>query len=118
MPKASAPIAPWVEVWLSPQTMVVPGRLRPSSGPMMWTMPWRASRSGMYGTPNAATLLSSVSIWMPAFRFLDGQARSDVGTLWSTTAMVASGRRTARPAARRPSNAWGLVTSWTRWRSM
>ncbi len=47
MPNASAPIAPWVEVWLSPQTMVVPGRLMPSSGPMMWTMPWRASSSGM-----------------------------------------------------------------------
>ena len=26
MPKASAPSAPWVEVWLSPQTMVVPGQ--------------------------------------------------------------------------------------------
>ena len=26
MPWASAPNAPWVEVWLSPQTMVVPGQ--------------------------------------------------------------------------------------------
>ncbi len=34
--------------------------------------------------------------------------RSVVGTLWSATAMVASGRRTLRPAARRPSNACGL----------
>lgn len=25
MPKATAPIAPWVEVWLSPQTRVMPG---------------------------------------------------------------------------------------------
>ena len=25
MPKASAPNAPWVAVWLSPQTMVIPG---------------------------------------------------------------------------------------------
>ena len=41
MPNASAPIAPCVEVWLSPQTMVMPGRLMPCSGPMMWTMPWR-----------------------------------------------------------------------------
>ena len=39
-------IAPWVLVWLSPQTMVKPGRLMPCSGPMMWTMPWRASRTG------------------------------------------------------------------------
>ena len=43
MPKASAPKAPWVEVWLSPQTMVMPGWVRPCSGPTMWTMPWRMS---------------------------------------------------------------------------
>ena len=43
MPNASAPNAPWVDVWLSPQTMVMPGWVRPSSGPMMWTMPCRAS---------------------------------------------------------------------------
>ncbi len=40
MPKASAPKAPWVLVCESPQTMVMPGLVRPSSGPMMWTMPW------------------------------------------------------------------------------
>ncbi len=40
MPKASAPKAPCVEVWLSPQTMVRPGCVMPSSGPMMCTMPW------------------------------------------------------------------------------
>ena len=44
--------------------------------------------------------------------------RSVVGTLWSTTASVFSGARTLRPARRRPSNACGLVTSWTRWRSI
>ena len=43
---------------------------------------------------------------------------SPVGTLWSMVAIVRSGRRTPRPARRRPSNACGLVTSWTRWRSM
>ena len=41
-----------------------------------------------------------------------------VGTLWSTVATVRSGRRTLRPASRSPSNAWGLVTSWTSCRSM
>ena len=46
MPKASAPKAPWVEVWLSPQTMVMPGWVKPSSGPMTWTMPWLASPIG------------------------------------------------------------------------
>ncbi len=46
MPKASAPNAPWVEVWLSPQTTVMPGWVKPCSGPMMWTMPWRMSSTG------------------------------------------------------------------------
>ena len=46
MPNASAPKAPWVEVWLSPQTMVMPGWVQPCSGPMMWTMPWLASPMG------------------------------------------------------------------------
>ena len=39
MPKARAPKAPWVAVCESPQTMVMPGWVRPSSGPMTWTMP-------------------------------------------------------------------------------
>ena len=33
MPKARAPKAPWVEVWLSPQTMVMPGLGQPELGP-------------------------------------------------------------------------------------
>ena len=32
MPKATAPKAPWVEVWLSPQTTVMPGCTSPCSG--------------------------------------------------------------------------------------
>ncbi len=40
MPKASAPRPPWVDVWLSPQTSVVPGSVSPCSGPMTCTMPW------------------------------------------------------------------------------
>ena len=46
MPKASAPKAPWVEVWLSPQTIVMPGWVRPCSGPMTCTMPWCSSPIG------------------------------------------------------------------------
>ena len=45
MPCASAPKAPWVEVWLSPHTMVVPGSVKPCSGPITCTMPWRTSSS-------------------------------------------------------------------------
>ena len=39
MPKARAPNAPCVLVWLSPQTMVLPGCVAPSSGPITCTMP-------------------------------------------------------------------------------
>ena len=45
MPCASAPKAPCVEVWLSPHTMVVPGSVKPCSGPITCTMPCRTSRS-------------------------------------------------------------------------
>ena len=41
IPNASAPNAPCVEVWLSPQTIVIPGCVTPSSGPITWTMPSR-----------------------------------------------------------------------------
>ena len=37
--RPSAPNAPWVEVCESPQTMVMPGLVMPSSGPMTCTMP-------------------------------------------------------------------------------
>jgi hypothetical protein len=39
MPNANAPNAPWVEVWESPHTMVMPGWVTPNCGPMMWTTP-------------------------------------------------------------------------------
>ena len=39
MPKATAPIAPCVDVCESPQTMVMPGSERPFSGPTTWMMP-------------------------------------------------------------------------------
>ena len=42
------------------------------------------------------------TVWKPL--------RSEVGTLWSQVAKVQSGRRTGRPALRRPSKAWGEVT--------
>ena len=41
IPNASAPNAPCVEVWLSPQTIVIPGCVTPSSGPITWTIPSR-----------------------------------------------------------------------------
>ena len=45
MPNASAPKAPCVEVWESPQTIVMPGWVTPSSGPITWTIPRRSDPS-------------------------------------------------------------------------
>jgi hypothetical protein len=42
IPNASAPNAPCVAVCESPQTIVMPGCVTPSSGPMTCTMPWRS----------------------------------------------------------------------------
>ena len=91
MPNASAPKAPCVEVWLSPQTIVMPGCVTPSSGPMMWTMPCRELRSENSGTPNSAQLRSSASIWARESGSAMPASRPMVGTLWSTVARVRSG---------------------------
>ena len=61
MPKASAPNAPWVEVWLSPQTIVMPGCVSPSSGPITWTMPSRPLPVAKSRTPNSSQLRRSAS---------------------------------------------------------
>jgi hypothetical protein len=74
MPKASAPKAPWVEVWESPQTMVRPGRVNPNSGPMTWTMPWRSSTQAEQGdTEFIAVLLQRLHLG-PGDGILDVQA--------------------------------------------
>ena len=81
-----APKAPWVEVWLSPQTMVVPGRVQPCSGPMIWTMPWRMSFIGKYSMPNSLAFFSRVSTCSLDSGSVMPLSRSLVGTLWSATA--------------------------------
>ena len=120
MPKASAPKAPCVEVCESPQTIVMPGCVTPSSGPITCTIPWRSEPSEYTGTPNSAQLRSSVSTCTRESSSLMRAATGvpSVGVLWSAVASVRSGRRTVRPASRSPSKACGLVTSWTRCRSM
>jgi hypothetical protein len=61
IPWARAPNAPWVEVWESPQTTVMPGSVAPLSGPMTCTMPWRFDRNGKNAAaPNSWMLASSV----------------------------------------------------------
>ena len=122
MPKASAPNAPWVLVWLSPQTMVMPGWVRPSSGPMTCTMPWRSLPSAYSSMPNSAQFASS---WLSCaaacasmIANLPSPPRGVVGVEWSIVATVRSGRRTFSPRSRSPVNACGEVTSWIRCRSM
>jgi hypothetical protein len=46
IPWASAPKAPCVAVWLSPQTTVMPGSVQPCSGPTICTIPCRTSVTG------------------------------------------------------------------------
>ena len=66
--------------------------------------------------PNSSQLDSSASTWrrLSASWIFALIGVPSVGTLWSAVASVRSGRRTSRPASRSPSNACGLVTSWTR----
>src|SRR5688572_16201583 len=68
--------------------------------------------------PNSAVFTRSVSTCLADTGSAIGWSMSAVGTLWSSVATVRSGRRTVRRLIRRPSNACGLVTSCTRWRSM
>ena len=77
MPKARAPNAPWVEVWLSPHTMVMPGWVRPCSGPMTWTMPWSGLPIGYSVMPNSAQLARSTSTCLRRDRV--GDRLVDVG---------------------------------------
>ena len=61
IPNAKAPKAPCVAVWLSPQTTVVPGSVKPCSGPMTWTMPWFLLPRPKYVRPKSLTLSSKVT---------------------------------------------------------
>ena len=90
MPCASAPKAPCVEVWLSPHTIVVPGSVKPCSGPMMWTMPWRLIELvEIFDAEVARVGSASVSTCMRRLGVGDAdRAGRRSGTLWSTTASV------------------------------
>ena len=61
MPNATAPTAPWVEVWESPHTMVMPGSERPRSGPTTWMMPFLGFIMPKYVSPKSAAFLANVS---------------------------------------------------------
>jgi hypothetical protein len=118
MPKATAPKAPWVAVWLSPQAMVMPGCVSPSSGPMTWTMPWRPLAGSNSEIPDSAQLCSSATSISSASGSASGRRCEVVGMMWSTVAKVRDGMRTRSPISRSMAKAWGLVTSWIRCRPM
>jgi len=117
MPNASAPKAPWVDVCESAQTMIMPGWVSPSSGPITCTIPCSGLSRSKSSTPNSRAFRTSAATWRADTSSAIGRRRSPVETLWSTVATVRFGRRTRRPARRSPSNACGEVTSWTRCRS-
>ena len=116
MPKATAPTAPWVAVWLSPHAMVMPGWLRPSSGPITWTMPCRPLSRPNSDTPLASALRTRWTVISSATSSLNGRCWPVVGMMWSSVAKVRAGMRTGMPSSRRAWKACGEVTSWIRWR--
>ena len=80
MPNASAPNAPWVEVWLSPQTTVMPGWVSPSCGPITCTMPCSMLPSGCSVMPWVSQFLRSLAICSAASGSVIGPSGFTVGT--------------------------------------
>ena len=64
MPKATAPMAPCVDVWESPQTMVMPGSVSPRSGPTTWMMPFLGFIMPKCVRPKSSAFLAKVSTWV------------------------------------------------------
>ena len=86
MPKATAPNAPWVAVWLSPQATVIPGCIMPCSGITMCITPWQpvfTSKNLMLLSAQFLRICSSISY---ANLSAYGSLVSVVGMIWSTVA--------------------------------
>ena len=111
IPKAIQPIAPWVDVWLSPHTIVIPGWVSPVCGPMTCMIPLRCEPIGKMLIPLSAQLLSSVATCCADCGSAIGRCWFFVGILWSGLAVTCAGRNTFMPRLRSPANACGLVTS-------
>ena len=79
MPKASAPSAPCVAVWLSPQTSSMPGSVSPCSGPITCTIPRRASPWVKNTMPCSAVCVVSDRT-MPAISASGAGAPGEVST--------------------------------------
>ena len=81
MPNAIAPSAPWVDVWLSPQAIVMPGCVSPSSGPITCTMPWFSLSGAHSGMPASRQLRSSAAVISSAITSRNGRFCELVGTM-------------------------------------
>src|SRR5262249_50944477 len=114
MPKATAPNAPCVDVWLSPHAIVMPGCVSPSSGPITCTMPWCPLCGPKKRMPLFSVLRSSSTSMASAIGSESGRLCESVGMMWSTVAKVRCGCRTRSPDSRSAAKACGLVTSWIR----
>ena len=91
IPIASAPNAPCVAVCESPHTIVIPGWVRPSSGPMTWTIPWCGEPMPCSGIPNSrAVLLEAADL---RERDLVGEGQAAIGR---RDRVVDGGQRLAR----------------------
>ena len=118
IPKASAPNAPCVEVCESPHTIVMPGWVSPSCGPMTWTMPWRRRRRCRGAGCRTRRSSLELAIWAAAIASSIGRLRGVVGIEWSAVATVWSGSADREPPLAQAGERLGQVTSWTRWRSI
>ena len=99
MPKAIAPNAPWVEVCESPQQIVMPGWVRPRSGPITCTMPCSPLRRREEADAELARSCARGAAASPRPAGRRAGARwLCVGMMWSTVAKVRSGKSTVEPA--------------------
>ena len=119
IPHAKAPIAPWVQVWLSGQTTVAPGRTRPSSGEITWTIPCNGSRTSKTRMPaaSAAERVSRMKAEPPGIRVASPRP-GVVSTMWSMVQKTRDGSRTGRPDSARLLRATEPVRSCRNMRSI
>ena len=112
MPKANAPNSPCVEVCESPHTIVIPGRVvRPSSG---------ESRANPFAATAGCVEWDTELLAIAPERLELLQRQGVGGCIVARRDIVIHhrdrrpGHQTRRLARRRPSNAWGEVTSCTK----
>ena len=117
IPIAKEPKAPCVDVWESPHTIVIPGKVSPCSGPITWTMPCLESSSLNWVIPNSLQFSSRVmtcNLLIGSFMPSRLMSLEVVGTLWSGVARIEDTLLGFKLFCLSPSKAWGEVTSCTK----